>query len=361
MRILILGGGVAGLTACKKLLDSGFDVTVVEKSIDHGKSGHGFALLPNGLSALDSIGVLPEVREKGQLTNRFILRNTKGEVLADQKLENHLTVLRSDVVEVLLRYTQSSVQYGLDVESVTYDEFSGVKTVNFYGGLKIEADVVIGADGVNSFIRKSLFPDIKIEESRVKELVTSIYAPEIARTLGDRFIKTKNDEGGLSCGVLNAGEGKVILFCQYDRLKYKFDINDKLAVYRFMIETMGSWPTPIPELLSSAFPDHIHRWDIYARKIKGDIFRKNVVVIGDAAHTFLPLTSQGANCALVDAVKIGEALLRHPQNIRIAFEEYQRQRFKVYNHYFTEGKKLEENFVKSIEERQNLVPLVSYE
>ena len=137
------------------------------------------------------------------------------------------------------------------------------------------------------------------------------------------------------------------------------NINDKEAVYRFMIDHLGNWPEPIPQLLSHIDYRKIHRWDIYERKLMSNVYRGNVVLIGDAAHTFIPLTSQGANSALVDAVTLSNHIMRYGHNYEIMLSRYQAERKWMYERYFEEGLMLEDNFLKPHTSRKNKIPLVS--
>src|SRR5689334_19433277 len=168
-RIAIIGGGIGGLTAARALRQRGFEPTVYEAAPELREIGAGVALQPNAMKALRSLGLEAAVRafawesqyqvvREGR-TGRVITRTPQRGYLEARFGATGCTVHRADLLDVLAAAVpDDSVRLG--ARCVEVQATADAASARFADGTEIEVDVVIGADGIHSAVRRSLIgPD----------------------------------------------------------------------------------------------------------------------------------------------------------------------------------------------------------
>src|SRR6476661_3891451 len=168
-RIAVIGGGIGGLTAARALLRRGFEVAVYEAAPELKEIGAGVALGPNAMKALRSLDLEDAVRAvafeseyqllRNWRTGRIISRTPRRGYLSERFGATGCTAHRADLLDVLSAALPSDiVTLGARCVDVATDGQSA--TARFTDGSEIEADVIVGADGIHSAVRASLFgPD----------------------------------------------------------------------------------------------------------------------------------------------------------------------------------------------------------
>src|SRR6476660_4771832 len=163
MRALVVGAGVAGPVTAMALQKAGFEVLIVEAHPrDDGAVGSYFTVSPNGLDALAAIEALPVATAEGFPTRRNVMRNAHGAVLGDLPLGTPLadgtpalTMKRSRLTATLVDEAERrgiAVGFGRRLMTVVPDAAGVVAT--FADGSTERADLLIGADGVHSVVRR---------------------------------------------------------------------------------------------------------------------------------------------------------------------------------------------------------------
>ena len=168
MRVLISGGGVAGTVAALALERAGIESTIFEAhEPPSGEVGSYLTISPNGLDALDAVGVLPLAKQAGLPTRRNVLWNGRGKRLGAPGLGEPLadgtiaqTLKRAKLTRLLL---DEAVRRGIPVEfgRRLADAAIGVDgrvTARFEGGTEVTGDVLVGADGIGSVTRRLVDP-----------------------------------------------------------------------------------------------------------------------------------------------------------------------------------------------------------
>lgn len=157
LRIDIIGGSLAGLFAGALLTRDGHDVTIHERS-RHGLAGRGAGLVPQRevFRILQAIGV-EHLAHIGVVAQERIFLDRAGGIV--QTIREAQTQLSWDVLyeQVVERIMPADYRLGSQLEQVD-DQGDGPVTLSFSGGLRAEADLVIGADGIGSVVRKTLAP-----------------------------------------------------------------------------------------------------------------------------------------------------------------------------------------------------------
>ncbi len=167
-RIAIVGGGVGGLAAALALERHGAEIVVCEQSPALNEIGAGLNLSPNALLALRVLGVEDAVIALGCESDFLIIRSWKsGRIISRMRRgafrqqfgAPNLTVHRADLLDVLRRALKT-VDFRLGARCIAAEECDRGAVARLADGSEIEADIIVGADGIHSVVRKSLFgPD----------------------------------------------------------------------------------------------------------------------------------------------------------------------------------------------------------
>ena len=169
--ILIIGGGIGGLTAALALAREGFPVRVVERSAEFGEIGAGIQLAPNALRILDGLGVLPDLAALGVRPRHLVLIHADtgrhlttvdfGETFQRRYGYAYTVMHRGDLLTVLHQACQADNRITLEAsrEVTELADHGGAAQVRFADGSSYECGAVIGADGLWSTARRLVSDD----------------------------------------------------------------------------------------------------------------------------------------------------------------------------------------------------------
>jgi 2-polyprenyl-6-methoxyphenol hydroxylase-like FAD-dependent oxidoreductase len=362
MKVMIIGGGVAGLSAYVGLARAGIDSKIYERSPARDQMGHGFILLGNGIDSLNQMGFEKDLNRYGQPIESFILKTHQGEFIGEAELKNSMGFKRSQFIELLAnRIPADALQMGHAFTEFIWNAEGDCIGAKFENGQVVQADLYIGADGVHSHVRSALFSNPKISDGRVKELVCHAADAEIAHELGHSLVKFQDPEGGLALGILPTGGDQLVWYLQFDSRKFDLQGTDARSKKEFVEKRVGNWTAPLPRLIQFTDFNTAHVWNTKEMEPLNRFYYKNIVLIGDAAHTFLPFTSQGVNSALQD-IQVLALELRNVVEGRISLEEalesFNQSQRPIAVKFYKSGRELSSQFVKPIDLKSPLtVPL----
>lgn len=166
MRILIVGGGVAGLTLAALLRQRGEEPTVVERAEEYGRAGYLISLWPMGNRVLRGLGLYGGFQELSVPLKVHVLRDGSGKLIRASDVGARMdrygeirTLERADLVDLLRSHDGGiPVRMGLSIEHLR-QEPNAVQVI-FSDGTENEFDLVVGADGVDSGVRKLLLGEV---------------------------------------------------------------------------------------------------------------------------------------------------------------------------------------------------------
>jgi 2-polyprenyl-6-methoxyphenol hydroxylase-like FAD-dependent oxidoreductase len=357
-RVAIIGGGVAGMALLKGLHDRRVDARVYERALVDDRKGFGFLLLENGLRALRTLGVTRDPRDFGRSIERALICSASGDVLIDEAVVGAVAVGRAELL--------TAIGEGLSASQVcTGYRFSGMRWVGeeayyaeFEDHAPVHADAFIGSDGVQSKCRRSMQVACDPRPGRVREIVSAIELPSLAKTLGSTFTKFMSPRGGLAVGLVPSIGGRVIWFVQYD--SERFATPEPHQARDFFEEHLAEFPASVQAAIAATDPSTPHVWRTVDMDPPESLVRGNVALIGDAAHPVLPFTSQGANSALEDAAMLAESLAAcdADADVRLAMRSYDLARRPAAQRFVDAGRELASQFVQPVSDRIAL-PLVT--
>ncbi|MEY5061408.1 MAG: hypothetical protein RIS45_1329 [Planctomycetota bacterium] len=364
MRSVLIGGGVAGCAVAAALRGTrlGAESIIIERRQAGSPAGMGFILMPNGLDALEAIAPEFDWRGAGRQIDRVVLRRADGSVLADHSIDAGVCVGRERFL-TMLRAATGSTRFleGTSISGLARRADGSTAAVLLEGGAAIEGDAFFGCDGAQSRTRGILFPEARLSEVVVKEIVSIADAPALARRLGNSFHKFHDPEGGLAIGVLAESNDRVVWFVQFDARRWPEVSADAASMAQFAFERIAGWSAEVKEAFAHTNFAKSHLWPTRDLPPLASLSHENVVLVGDAAHACLPFTSQGANGALVDAVILRELLsdAQGPDAIRSAFARYTELRRPHHRRMFMEGRRLREGFLAPMVDSGPSIPLVA--
>ncbi|MCP4869993.1 MAG: FAD-dependent monooxygenase [Proteobacteria bacterium] len=360
MRIAIIGGGIGGLATAACLKQASVDVTVYEKAALYARVGLGLLLLPNGMEALDQIGLGNRARELARPLDLAVLRRPDATFVKCMTLEHHLGIVRADLTELLTEgVPRETIRHSHELKTLTQTE--DCVRLEFQEQDPVEVDFAIAADGVHSACRRSLFPDWRPAESRIRELVSVCHAPDLAAVLDRTFMKILSEEGGLAAGIVPSQRGRIIWFIQYDGRRFMDLPTTPKSRRRFAERLVGDWKEPIGELVDRTDFGTSYVWRTVAPTEPAPMHAGRVALVGDSAHPMPTLTSQGANTALKDGVTVAEELLaafETGSDPVEALARYDRIRRPRIAEILRGGVRLVDDFLDPNQETSRPIPLV---
>ncbi|NKY36763.1 NAD(P)-binding protein [Nocardia speluncae] len=321
-RAVVVGAGIAGLTAAVALRQRGWRVEVLERATEVGPAGSGLSLWPNGLRGLDTVGIGAAVREQALSATEAGMRDPSGRWLARTDVSgirdrygDLVMIHRTDLFDILrgeLGDTPLRLGAVVDAVDITGD---GVRIRHSLG--TSEADLVFGADGINSTVRSLYWPDAAPPAYAGYTAWRSIVRPRTPVTSGGETIGR-----GERFGIAPLRDGRVYFYGSATMPAGTDSPGGELTEFR---RRFAGWHDPIPDLLAATDPAALLRHDIYELPPLAGYIRGPIALLGDAAHAMTPNLGQGANLAIEDAVTVA-ALLDRYRDIPSALAEYDRVR-----------------------------------
>jgi 2-polyprenyl-6-methoxyphenol hydroxylase-like FAD-dependent oxidoreductase len=311
MKVGIVGAGIGGLVAAVGFARTGASVTVYERSPSAGAIGAGISLFGNGFRALEAVDLAGAVRALGSAgeDRPARLRTPSGRTLvATPPLTTaELRVVhRADLHRILLE-AAPPVHTGDAVLAVHPDG-----TVETENGVD-RFDLVIGADGIGSAIRRSwpTNPGIRYAGYVAWRGVTR--EPVTLDAVGETW------GSGERFGITPLPDGRVYWFAVANTAPGGTGTEEVDRRFR-------SWHDPIPALLDATDPDAVLRNDIIELASPLPSFvNGRVALVGDAAHAMTPNLGQGGNLAIEDAVTLAR-LVTDPAGVPAALARYDAER-----------------------------------
>jgi 5-methylphenazine-1-carboxylate 1-monooxygenase len=347
MQIIIAGGGIGGLTAALALHARGHEVTVLESVREPRPLGVGINLLPHAVGVLADLGLLPALHEMAVETSALVFANKHGQAiyrdprgLAGGYAHPQFSIHRGELqmrlwAEASARLPVLGGQRVTGVRDEGGRAIAEIETAD--GPRELAADLVVGADGIHSALRKRLAPDegppcwrgvmmwrgttwappfldgrtmVQAGYSQAKFVVYPIGAPrsdglQLINWIADR--RVREPVPGLTAP---------------DRADWS-----RAGRLEDLLPTFGGWHfdwLDVPGLITRA--EQMLEWPMVDRDPLPRWQLGRSTLLGDAAHPMYPIGSNGATQAIMDAQALAEALSSHAGDLDAALAAYEDER-----------------------------------
>jgi salicylate hydroxylase len=332
--ILIVGGGIGGLTTALALSRRNCRVHVVEKSPEFGEIGAGLQLAPNAMRVLDDVGLLPDIRKHAVQPSRLVwmdaVRGTRitalelGDAFQARYGHPYIVMHRSDLLDCLLAACRASNLITLESNRpvASIEDLGDAARVRFADGSACDAGLLIGADGLWSTVRKLFSDDAPISDGYVAYRGTIDMAQ-------------MSQHAGLDNVVMWIGPD--MHFVQYPIRRG--ELYNQVAVFRSKRYRPGTDDWGTAEELDAHYAqtcDYVQacikvmwrdkRWPMHDRAPILTWTRNRIGLLGDAAHPMFQYIAQGACQAIEDALCLAKRVAASPNDPAAALQAYERDR-----------------------------------
>lgn len=318
MKVLIAGGGIGGLSAAVALLQRGIDVEVYEQAPELKEVGAGIQISPNGNKVLDALGVFNRLKELScdPVRKEFRLWNTGkpwpmlslGKAVIENYGYPYLTVYRPDLHQSLADRVRElkpdAIHLGCGVAGCEQDGQSA--TLVLRDGRRVTGDALIGADGVRSVVRNTLWGPCDPEFSGMvawRGLIPMEELPEHMQvSVGSTWI---GPGGHAVCYPLH--RSKIMNFVATIEGK-TWDVPEGAApgTAEECLNDFAGWHEDVQTMIKRS--PRLIKWALMQRDPIPRWTQGRISLLGDAAHATLPFLAQGAVHSIEDGMVLSRCL-----------------------------------------------------
>ncbi len=334
--ILIAGGGIGGLACALALAQTGRSSLVLERQAAFSPAGAGIQIGPNGVRALRELGVAdalepfvgkPETIEVFEGKGGHRLTSLPlGAWIAERHGAPYWVAHRGDLHTVLheaaAREPLIDIRTDLEVASVV--EGDDEVAVSHPSGEKLSAELLVGADGLWSAVRRHIAPRIEpafAGATATRTVIPAVRAGVLAMPAVGLWLSPTAHvvhyplRGGREIAVV------AIVSEAWESRAWDTETDG-----RQLLQRLAHLPAALTQAVGTAAGERWHKWALHTLAPLGRFASDRVVLIGDAAHPMLPYLAQGGACALEDALVLARMLQAEDGDMRAAVTRYAAER-----------------------------------
>ena len=311
MKVLIVGVRIAGPTLAYWLLRAGHEPTLVERAPELRRGGYLVDFWGAGFDVAERMGIVGELRRHGYVFTEARAVDRDGHRIAPfepsavmRSTERYLSIARSDLAAIIYGALQDRVELILDDTASALDDGERVRVMFESGGTR-DFDLVVGADGLHSQVRRLAFGPYKQFETYL-DIVVSVFDVEGYRPR-DELIAMMHAEVGFQAVRLSLRDDVTmfLLTVRHDAPVPTDDLAEQQALLRARLADAG-WETPaILDLMPQA---RTFYFDSVSQIRMPSWTRGRVALVGDAAACPSLLAGQGSALAMVEAYVLAAEL-----------------------------------------------------
>ena len=328
LKAIVIGAGMAGLTAGIAMRQAGYEVEIYEKTRKLRPAGAGISLWSNGIKILNKLGLGEEVAAIGGQMNRMEYLTHEGESLNNVDLiplmeqvgQRPYPVSRTDLQQMMLdAFGESDVRMGMRCVEVKQDGDSA--TAIFEDGSTATGDVVIGADGIHSVVRSYLAGKI---EPRYADYVNWNGLVDASPDLAEKDVWVIYVGDGKRASMMPVGGDRFYYFMGCPKPPGTTAPNGDIRAE--LKETFAGWAQPVQNLIEKLDPEQTNRLEISDIDPLTHLVRGRIALVGDSAHATTPTLGQGGCQAMEDAEVLCRYLVTTNISVEDALKRYEAER-----------------------------------
>jgi salicylate hydroxylase len=332
-RILVAGAGIGGLCCALALIRRGFQVTVLEQAPQLGEVGAGFQVSANGTRCLADLGLGDELsRMATEATGKQVRLWSTGQTwklfdLGGESVRKYgfpyYLLYRADLHALMERHVREqqpdAIRLGARAVGFTQD-VEGVE-VELEGGERVRGDILIGADGVHSQIRRAMFGPSDAEFTGCvawRGLVRREKLPaRLQENIGTNWI-------GPGAHVIHypLRGGELVNFVGIvERSDWQVESWTERGSVDECLRDFAHWHEDVQQLIQGI--EQPYKWALLSRQPMETWTVGRATLLGDACHPTLPFLAQGAVMALEDGIVLARCLAAHNEDLAAGLARYE--------------------------------------
>lgn len=350
--IVIAGAGIGGLSAALAMANQGYSVTVCEQTDEIKEVGAGLQLSPNAMHVMNALGVSTRLENLAFRPQHAVMRHYKsgasyfsvplGDACLQRYGAEYWHVHRADLLQSLLASCEGqSIEIKLATAVIGYEQYANQSVrVLLQNGAQIQADVLIGADGIHSNIQAHLLnqhnesshPQFTGQVAWRGTVKTKDLPPHLVEPNANLWV----GPGKHFVSYYLRGGELVNFVAVEERSEWQEESWSQEGNITQLRELFSAWHPQVTEVLEASKTCFV--WALHDRKPLTTWVDKNVALLGDACHPMLPFLAQGAAMAIEDAYVLAKMLASH-DNSQQALLAYQSDRIKRTSHIQLKARK----------------------
>jgi 2-polyprenyl-6-methoxyphenol hydroxylase-like FAD-dependent oxidoreductase len=321
--VMVSGGGIAGATLACLLSRSGHRVTVVERDRGVRSSGNPVDVRGPAFDVVEGLDLVPRLRDLATSVRRVVFVDEAGRAVARmatrRSREREMEVHRADLSAVLIDAARNDVDFRFDDVLVDVHADENGVDVTFDRAAPSRFDLVVGADGLHSGVRRLAFGPESVYVTHLGMYVATVPLDECMDRVDT--VLMHNRPGAAVALHPGAGRpGAAFLFRSSERA----DPRDTEDVTRLMTAVYGDSGWRTPELLAAYLAAGDTYFDMVSRVSTPTWSTGRITLVGDAA-TCVTLFGEGSSSAILGAATLAGALASSPQDIPAALARYEKE------------------------------------
>lgn len=326
-RVLIIGGGIGGLTAAVALRARGVKVAVFERQPELREVGAGVGMHALACKALEMIGLGDPLRDVASdpIQEIRVMTHTGRHLATWPQFGASYVVHRGQLLDMLRRGVGDDSVIHTGADCIGFEQRGEGVTAQFADGREERGMVLIGADGLHSTVRRSVLGDgpLRYAGYTLWRAIPEFTHPEVPEGYPKQAFGPGGTFGLYPCN------GRMNWFATMARPEGAGD--SPAGRKQDMFDTYRGWAEPIEALIEATPDNRIDRQDLYDRRPVQRWSTGRVTLMGDAAHPTTPALAQGAGMTIEDAPVLARSLagagdLGDRSTVAGALADYERQR-----------------------------------
>jgi salicylate hydroxylase len=330
-KIVIAGAGIGGLCAAVALAKRGFEVVVYEQSQQLGEVGAGLQLSPNAVHVLQALDIADKVKAKAFRPKTAVMRHFRtgktyftvplSDVATEKYGADYLHIHRADLHTVLKQSCEElNVPIFLGQAVQSYHQTPQNLTILLANGESLEADLLIGADGIKSKVQACMLGQTPAQFTGQVAWRGVVEANKLAKGLIKPNANLWVGPGKHFVSYYLRGGDLVNFVAVQERSDWQKESWNEPGDINELRDTFSGWHPEVTELLAAS--EQCFLWALFDRQPLEQWTDQNVALLGDACHPMLPFLAQGAAMAIEDSYALAHCLANN-NNIIDALKTYQ--------------------------------------
>ncbi|ABW27179.1 FAD-dependent oxidoreductase [Acaryochloris marina] len=329
-KVGIIGAGPAGLATAIALRKQGIEVHIYERATALRPIGAGVTLSPNGIRSLAAIDtdIVQQLQQQGSQLNRFRIRTAKGWPLLNQPVKDDdydqpFLAIRWFSLQEIMRAKLPPEILHLNHQLTHFEQTHQNVNLSFANGEMATVDLLIGADGIRSIVRKQLFD---LEDPAYGGWMTWRGVQKYQHPLLPPHHTTIFAKRGKSLILLDNGQGYVSWALEIPMPTIHRSQHPEAAKTR-VLQELSKWHPTLQELVNLTDADTIVERPVCEPMILPQWSNGRVTLVGDAAHPMAPFLGQGTNTTFEDVWALS-TYLSQQGNLANALKNYENNRIE---------------------------------